>query len=125
MIVHSDPDICWGIKPRESENLSIIARAQSSAGASAPRPQAGRGLFGVIMLLNDFSHSFRRRFNGEKERIIQWTMTIAISIVANRRGGGAYSYALSSSGDWLQSFSIFSKEMVLAKRRPLLVGFVR
>lgn len=122
MIVQFDPDTCWGIKPRESEVLSIIVRASSVAGALVPRPQAGRGLFGVIMLLNELSHSFRRRLDGEKERTKPWTITITNGTAVNRRGGIVYSYASFSLRDWLHGFFASSVEVDLVKRRPLLVG---
>lgn len=125
MKVQFDPDLYWGFEPRESHKLSTNVYALSVAGAYVPRPQAGRGLLGVKVLLNEFSSSFRRRKTGGKERNKPWTMTITNSIAANRRGKDESSYSLFSLHARLLGYFAFLAEIGSAKRQPLIVGFIQ
>ena len=96
-------------------------RASDVAGAVAPRPQAGRGLLGVKLLLIEIFHSFRRRILGGNERLKPWTVTITNGSAVIRRVGGTFLKVYCSwRGRSIGSFAS-SPEAELAKRRPLLI----
>lgn len=121
MVVHVEPDICWGFEPCESEKLSINVRASGVAGASVPRPQAGRGLLGVKLLLIEISHSFRRRIIGGKVRSKPWMITITNSSAVSLRADGTFSKVYCFSRRLHTGYSALL-EAAVAKRRPLLIG---
>lgn len=96
-------------------------RASDVAGAVAPRPQAGRGLLGVKLLLIEIFHSFRCRILGGNERFKPWTTTITNGSVVIRRISGTFlKVCCSWRGGSIGSFAS-SPEAELAKRRPLLI----
>lgn len=120
MIVHIEPDLSWSLELCGGPSLPTNVCVLSDPGASVPRPQAGRGLLGVKMPLNEHSLSFRRRILGGKERAKPWTTTITTGSARRRLGGGTFSYVSFFLRVSLLGSHAFSRAM--AKRRPLLVG---
>lgn len=122
MRVHIEPDTYWGFEPSESVKLSMYVPAMRVEEARrSPRPQAGRGLSGVQMLMNYLQRFLRRRMCGGIKGEKTWTMTIAISSVVGRHLGGE---VFSSYFCKLQKLSILSLNFLKIKRRPHLIGFV-
>jgi hypothetical protein len=116
------PDTYWGLEPCEKHRFSTTVRVCRDVGASVPRPQAGRGLLGVKLLLIEPSPSFRRRDFGGKESLYEWTMITTTSSATDRHGGVESSCSPSSSGGWLSGLFASSISETTARRRPLLVG---
>ena len=122
MRVHIEPDTCWGFEPPESIKFSTYVPAMSVEEARrSPRPQAGRGLSGVQMLMNYLQRFFRRRMCGGIKGEKTWTTTITISSVVDRPRGGE---VFSSYFCKLQKLSILSLSFLKIKRRPHLIGIV-
>lgn len=122
MEVQFVPDAYWGLEPCEKLSFSTTVRVCRDVGASVPRPQAGRGLLGVKLLLIDPSPSFRRRHFGGNESLNVWTTIPTTSSATDRRGGVESSYSPSSLRGWLSGLFASSTLETTARRRPLLVG---